>query len=430
MAEKREVNVFVRFASNVNKFNKNLLSPQSSLKKLVDDTGKLNMRMKSNQTSAGRLGTRMRFLTTGLRGFRMEMLSVMFFGMGMNRMFMGLLQPSMQLAGVFELFSQLLGVMFLPVALAVLDWGMRLFDLFQSLPEPVQTAIGYLLLIGAAIGILLFFVGTLVLGIGGLITAFSAGGALAAIPAIFAAIGTAIAGAAATIAVILAVLVLFVIGFVAAWKENFGNIQGWFQVWIESIKGAFQNLFSGLGAIIKIFTGIFTGDIGLVKEGFKQMVQAVIGFFKNLATMALAVLVQIGLAFLELIKIGFNWGKDLATNFFEGFKGIKDMIVNFFKGIWKSVVGSFSSGGSSSVSTPKTTKVNDFILSKGRLIKTSPEDTVLGTKNPESIASGGMGNISFSPNITINASSNVDIERLKSQLSTEWRDELDRVIRR
>jgi hypothetical protein len=40
------------------------------------------------------------------------------------------------------------------------------------------------------------------------------------------------------------------------------------------------------------------------------------------------------------------------------------------------------------------------------------------------------GSSSFSPTIIVNASSNVDIEMLKSQLSSQWADDLARLSRR
>lgn len=72
-------------------------------------------------------------------------------------------------------------------------------------------------------------------------------------------------------------------------------------------------------------------------------------------------------------------------------------------------------------------KVDDFIISGGHVIKTNPQDTIMGFKGNGMGA--GFGTMNFSPNITINASSNIDIDYLKSQLSAQWRDELENMAR-
>jgi hypothetical protein len=79
--------------------------------------------------------------------------------------------------------------------------------------------------------------------------------------------------------------------------------------------------------------------------------------------------------------------------------------------------------------TPDSPYHLDFISRPGSgIARFSPDDTIIGVKNPGAL--GGNYNITFSPTITVNAGSNVDIDRLKSQLSSEWRNELDRIVRR
>ena len=91
------------------------------LKKFNESGGKF-------QTRSARAAMSIRRFTTGLRGFRMEMLSVMFFGLGMKRLFQGILSPALELAGVFEVFGTALQLLFLPVALQILDWALWFMD--------------------------------------------------------------------------------------------------------------------------------------------------------------------------------------------------------------------------------------------------------------------------------------------------------------
>lgn len=127
---------------------------------------------KVNRTIVGtgaKLANRFRLMTHGLRGFRMEMLSVMFFGLGMERFFAGLLQPALDLVGVFDLWNLTLAIGFLPTALQVNDVMLAIMNIFLGLPEPVQQFIGTSILLGEILGKLLFLFGALTLGLSGLI---------------------------------------------------------------------------------------------------------------------------------------------------------------------------------------------------------------------------------------------------------------------
>ncbi len=125
------------------------------------------------KTIGGRAASTFRTMTHGLRGFRMEMLGVMFFGMGLQRFFKGLLQPALQLTGVFELFSNVLAILFLPIALALLDWFLPIFDWLMNLSDATKLLIGKWVLFGLGMGVLLFLFGMFALGIGSLILAFA-----------------------------------------------------------------------------------------------------------------------------------------------------------------------------------------------------------------------------------------------------------------
>ena len=119
-----------------------------------------------------RFANTIRRAMSGLKGFKMEMLGVMFFGMAMQRMFTGLLKPSAQLVGLFDLWKTTLQVLFLPLSLLLMNFLMPLFIWLMSLDDGTKLFIGKLVLLGAAIGTILFVVGTLALGIGSMVVAF------------------------------------------------------------------------------------------------------------------------------------------------------------------------------------------------------------------------------------------------------------------
>ena len=142
-------------------------------KKFDDGTGRLNKGMMKQVGLMGRLGLRVRNLTHGFRGFKMELLGVMFFGMGIQRFFTGLIKPALQAVGIFKLWSAILTILFLPVALKLLDWSIKFMEWLNK-NEGWKKFIRWVTIIGAVLGGALFLFGMFGLGIGSLIIAFGA----------------------------------------------------------------------------------------------------------------------------------------------------------------------------------------------------------------------------------------------------------------
>ena len=117
----RRINVITKFITNARGFSKVMAAPMDRFKKMTTQGGKLSRRFKGMNNDGARFGHRLRRLTHGMRGFRMEMLGVMFFGMGVQKFFTGLLKPALQLTGFMELLSTTLGLVFLPIVLSLLD---------------------------------------------------------------------------------------------------------------------------------------------------------------------------------------------------------------------------------------------------------------------------------------------------------------------
>ena len=123
-------------------------------------------------TIGGRTANAIRKSTHGMKGFRMEMLGVMFFGMMLQRTFSGLIKTSLEWMGVMEVFSLALGILFLPVAELLLKWALKFLQWVSELTPVQKKLIGTFVLMGIAIGGLLFIIGSFALGIGSLIIAF------------------------------------------------------------------------------------------------------------------------------------------------------------------------------------------------------------------------------------------------------------------
>ncbi len=226
-----------RFGKNMNDFGLIMKTPMERFKIL-------NGRMKGMRTVGGRLAQRFRLMTHGLRGFRMEMLGVMFFGMMLQRIFIGFLRPVMEAFGVFDLFRIMLLTLFLPVMEILFPPLLKIMEFFMNLPEPVQKAIGIFTLLGAAIGALLFIIGSFALGLGSLILVFPSIGVAVQ------GLGAILAGSFAPLLGIVAIVVAVLIGMFLAWKENFLGMKKIVATFIEGIKQWF-------GGLVKIVTGVF-----------------------------------------------------------------------------------------------------------------------------------------------------------------------------
>jgi len=123
-------------------------------------------------TLGGRMANRLRMMSHGMRGFKMEMLGVMFFGMALARTMTGLLRTSLEWVGINEILATTLGLLFLPVALELLPWALKFMDYVSNLSDETKLWIGRIVVATAAIGGLLFIIGQTFLGIGSIIMAF------------------------------------------------------------------------------------------------------------------------------------------------------------------------------------------------------------------------------------------------------------------
>ena len=122
-------------------------------------------------------------------------LSTMFFGMGVQKTFEGLLKPAEDAVGLFDVWNALLTVAFLPAAEWLLGIMIWMLEVFMGLPKPIQDLISFLGLLGLVVGTILSAAGSLMLmGVG-----WSAVSAVAAGTGIAGLIGGGIAGAGGAI---------------------------------------------------------------------------------------------------------------------------------------------------------------------------------------------------------------------------------------
>ena len=301
-------------------FTRSMNSAQNSLKtmnKNVKDFGQvlgmpldkmktLNKSFKVMKTTGGQLAFGMRRATHGMRGFRMEMLGVMFFGMMLQRTFSGLIKTSLDWMGVMEVFTLALGILFLPIAGLLLEWALKFLNWVSKLTPEQKKLIGIFVLFGIALGTVLSIIGSFALGIGSLILAFGGGIAkLTGFATGLGGVGTAATGAKTklgtlgtalkTLAGVAAVAISISLIF-SAMKED------------DAAK-----------ALGKILAGGLAAGIAALLFGVAAPVVIAIG--------ALAVLIGI------VIKFNFDpkW-RNAVDNFFRGIKERIENWINVIKG--------------------------------------------------------------------------------------------------
>jgi len=379
-----------------------------------------------------------------MRGFKIEMLGIMFFGQMMQRTFLGLLNPVMEAFGVFDLFREMLLILFLPVMEMLFPILMKVFDFFTNLPEPVKKFIGVFTIIGAVLGTVLSLFGQLSLGLGSLGVAFPslatiAGTAWKAIVGIFSTVG--------------AVITAIIIGMVIAWKENFMGMKDTVKNLINSVKLMFMGLWNMIKGIFNLIKALFTGDVdGMILafqqllEGFKQFMT---GIVLSIANAIMAVMTG-AIRFVKLIfdsvwNIGTSIGDKLANAFKTAKTKVRNAISNmlpdwlrdiFEKGlsleskIKSKLGGGLLSGVKSAAShlLGVGNKFDDFIVRPGQApMAINPNDTVIGFKGqPPNM--GGKG-VVLNQTLNINVANQDLIRREIDNANRRTVNELRRIVK-
>lgn len=283
MVEKR-INVIVSyFTKGMKKLGQNTRAFNQVMGMGLEGFKKQNEANVSMVNSGAKLGNRIRMLTHGMRGFRMEMLGVMFFGMGVMKFFQGLLQPAGKLVGLFELINIALGLVFLPIMSMILEVLLPFLLWLINLPEGVKLAIGAFVVFGAILGTLLFLFGMFALGIGSLIQAFGflfggiavGGSTLTAIQGLFLGFLPILGIIAAAIAVAVLLWQSDLGGFREFVTETFGGL-------FLTVKETFGEIFKIVGLVWGMIIDLLEGDFDSIGNKFMELVGSVDRLFAKL----------------------------------------------------------------------------------------------------------------------------------------------------
>jgi len=353
-------------------------------------------------------------------------LSMMFFAYSVEKAFKGLTASSMDFMGVQDVMNSMLGTMFLPIAEMILDTLLWIWDVWDSLPEPIQKGINALLLI---VGVGAAFVG-ITSSLGLFIKA------LTDFKIISVAAGTAVSAAFGAIFLALAILIIIfwaadyvlkALGMPGLWQGVSAGIgvvidmakQAW--IWIQLIFLVY------IPNAIKTLVNWFTSLPSMIKSGIDNFVNnvingtnTIINIFRNLPTNIYNAITSLSSTFIQIGKNMISW----LIN------GITSMASNIANALWN-ILPRWLQNAINGVGTMAKTIVKAFGglfgMQQGGIV-TRPTPALIGERGPEAVIPldriGSIGGI----NITINTSTiggNTDI--IAREIAEKFSFELSRV---
>ncbi len=439
--------ILVRLKANTRAFANQMKMPPVAMRKMYNAAGVMNKNFKKNITTGQRWALGIRKMTHGLRGFRMEMLGVMFFGMGLQKFFTGLLRPALEATGIFELFSAVLQLLFLPIVLALLPWIIEFATWLINLPEATKLAIGKFVIFGAILGGALFLIGMFALGIGSIILAF--GGIIGIIVMVI----TSVAGLVISflsmfgpIAAVAAVLGIF--GIIAPAASAFGNeIEKQGGIW-QRIKDTLSGVLGWMDDLWEKFLDKqtvqkFLSQLGIVGDKFEALKDP-IKFFREKFAEEFEKIERIARVTWEFIKTFIHQKitnikadfKEFMDNFSaENKQKIDDMVfvlkalgdaLHFIAGSLRTIqtIGQLGSPYLLGSLAAKGLGLGVPSYQTGGVI---PHTGLYKLHAGETVNQSGF---SSSPTIIINASPGMDIDRLVSEVSDKISNDFESLTRR
>jgi len=172
------VEAAVRRAEKLNAFKKQLQGAGMMMGKLGGISDSVTGAQLKQAQAVKRLSNAMAAGQKKAKGFKMELLGTFFFGKMLQDTFFGLLKPIMETFGVFELFSTMLQVLFLPIMESLFPIMLKVMMWFMDLDPSTQKMIGGIVVATAAFGGLLFAASAVELGLNALHDAAITGGVL------------------------------------------------------------------------------------------------------------------------------------------------------------------------------------------------------------------------------------------------------------
>jgi hypothetical protein len=286
---------------------------------------------------------------------------------------------------------------------------------FQSLPDPVRSAISLAIVLAASLGALSAVITLLsplfssLAGIFGWVAGIITGTVLPAISGLVTALGAG---------VLIAVLAL-VIGAVIGLKDAFDKNLGWALLVVQSFSAGVGAMFLGLtefvGGLWTALTSLLTGNTQGFIDGVQGMVRGLITFLLGAVLTAASIItgffLGLGTTLKSILTVFWDIGSGIVGAIV---KGITDTGSQIASAIWDAIpspvraaiqgAGSFAGGIASGVASMIPH------LAEGGIVS-SPTVALIGERGPEAVVplnqAGGMGGTTIGP-IYISGSMNTD----------------------
>lgn len=341
-------------------------------------------------------------LIRSTKRFKMELLSVMFFGMAVQRFFGALTKGSLEASGAMDVWSTITMLMGLPVALKLTGVLINLLKWWGGLSPAIQKTISKILYAGMALGALLMIIGTVGLGLNGLKLFF---GNL--FPVAAAAFSKAITAAGGGLMGFINIVGPLIIGVLAILIGAFRAFSGFLSGnWWKIVSGV---LIAIAGIVALVLGGWIPALIALAVTAFVWLgdkVPQVAGII--MAALAPLVIVLTGIY--DIIKgiVGLFQGKSFKEAFNFG------------------TVKAFTSQMNSKLKGEKTPETK---LAVGGIV-TRPTRALIGESGPEAVIPlNGFSReniINYNPTININAniSNSMDIQNIARRINDMLYSEL------
>ena len=346
-------------------------------------------------------------LTASTKRFKMELLSVMFFGMAVQRFFGALTKGSLEASGAMNVWSTITMLMGLPVAMKLTKWLLGLLKRWSELDKGTQKNISTFLWLGMVLGTILMLYGTIGLGIQGIIKAFAG---WIKVGKAFAWVGKQIGVAYKFLSPIFKTVLTGIRSLLTGWS---GTVLG-------KVLGIIAIIAVGVKGLIDIFQN-WGKNAAKIGRGVMYVLIAIGGIIAVIAGAPALIVAGIVLIAAWLVKLisKFKPVQDFFAFLGRTVSGIVEGVKSFFG------EGSFKAGWKKGWETPSTKMATGGIVTK-------PTMALIGERGPEAVIplnQGGMGGLTYAPTIHINASisNDIDIDNLANMINERLYTELREV---
>jgi len=318
-------------------------------------------------------------------------LGLLFTARFVNQQLQPLVSRMFDIGGASSILSGRLTQLLTPAAEDLGKTISNLTSFIGDLSKEQKVTIGNAILLGSALASVLAVVGLVAAGIGGIVPV----------------LGTVSGALSGVLAVSLSSLIL-IVGVLVAAFTFFG----------DTVAAIAQGVIDALFNLANIFINLVQGDFAGAADAFFNLISDAIDNTIKIFGAFIDDLLSIPGAIIE-------FGASLVDSIVQGIKDnigvIKDVLVDAVAFAIPGVSGDmlrdaggaamdFASGALDFVTG------NDFVLSDGKMVRTHPNDTIIGMRNPEELGAGGGGGGNVTVNVDADLRDGMDVDQMVDRI--------------